>query len=99
MARVHKKECTVYASDIWMGRPEAKRIALVYSKLLADHVRWSVPFWEKRMVELGIVEAASGNMIHRMPKNALKMHKSHCWMTPPKANAAFVAAMEGAQEV
>ena len=82
-----------------MGRPEVKHIALACSKLLADHVRWSVPFWEKRMVELGIVEAASGNMIHRMPKNALKMHKSHCWMTPPKANAAFVAAMEGAQEV
>jgi hypothetical protein len=59
-----------------------KHIALACSKLLADHVRWSLPLLEKRMVALGIVEAARGNMIHRMPKNALKMHKSRCWVDP-----------------
>ena len=32
--------------------------------------------------------------IHRTLKNRLKPHRRQCWVIPPKANSAFVAAME-----
>jgi hypothetical protein len=45
-------------------------------------------------VELGIVEAASDLTIQRVLKKTLQPHRRKYWVIPPKANAAFVAAME-----
>jgi hypothetical protein len=49
---------------------------------------------ESKVVELGIVEAASDSTIQRaLKKNALRPHRRKYWVTP-KASGAFVAAME-----
>src|SRR6266699_3226635 len=43
---------------------------------------------ENKVVELGIVDRA------RAQKNTLQPHRRQHWVIPPKANSAFVAAME-----
>jgi hypothetical protein len=46
-------------------------------------------------VELGIVDRASDSTIGRtLKKNTLKPHSRQQLVIPPKANSAFVAAME-----
>jgi hypothetical protein len=50
---------------------------------------------ENKVVELNIVDRASDSTIGRvLKKNTLKPHRREQWVIPPKANSAFVAAME-----
>ena len=61
---------------------------------------WTLRLLEKRVVELGIVEAASYTTIYRVLKeNQLKPHKNKYWVIPPEKDADFVAAMEDTLEV
>ena len=53
---------------IFDGEAEAKLIALACSEPPQGHARWSLRMLEKRVVELGIVEAASDTVIRRVPK-------------------------------
>ena len=86
---------------IFDGEAEPKLIALACSEPPQGHACWSLRMLEKRVVELWIVEAASDTTIQRelKEKNALKPHQSRYWVILPKANAAFVAAMEDVLEV
>ncbi|HEX8828922.1 MAG TPA: IS630 family transposase [Xanthobacteraceae bacterium] len=80
---------------IFDGEKEARLIALACSKPPEGHARWSLRLLESKVVELGIVEAASDSTIQRvLKKNALKPHRRKYWVIPPKASGAFVAAME-----
>jgi hypothetical protein len=45
-------------------------------------------------MELKIVDRPSDSTIGRVLKNTLKPHRREQWVIPPKANSAFVAAME-----
>ena len=82
------------------GVAEAKLIALACSEPPPSHARWTLKLLEKKVVELGIVEAASDTTIYRtLNKNEVKPHKSRYWVIPPEACAAFVSAMEKVLEV
>jgi DDE superfamily endonuclease len=48
---------------------------------------------ENKVVELGIVDRASDSTIGRA-LNIVQPHRRQQWVIPPKANSAFVAAME-----
>ena len=50
------------------GVAEAKLIALACSEPPLGHARWTLKLLEKKMVELGIVEAASDTTIYRTLK-------------------------------
>ena len=52
-----------------------------------------VAHWRQRD-ELKIVDRPSDSTIGRVLKNTLKPHRREQWVIPPKANSAFVAAME-----
>src|SRR5580700_10203253 len=80
---------------IFDGEKEARLIALACSKPPEGYARWSLRLLESKVVELGIVEAASDSTIQRvLQKNALQPHRCKYWVIPPKASGAFVAAME-----
>src|SRR6516162_4980198 len=53
-------------------------------------------WWKKahKVVELGIVECQRQHDRARAQKNTLQPHRRQHWVIPPKANSAFVAAME-----
>jgi len=53
---------------IFDGEAEAKLIALACSEPPQGHARWSLRLLEKRVVELGIVDAASDSTIGRVLK-------------------------------
>ena len=90
-----KQRATPAVARIFDGEKEAKLIALACSKPPKGRVRWTLRLLENKVVELGIVERASDSTIHRtLKKNRLKPHRRQCWVIPPKANSAFVAAME-----
>ena len=77
------------------GAAEAKLIALACSDPPQGHTRWTLTLLEKKVVELGIVEAASDTTIYRtLNKNQIKPHKKKYWVIPPDANADFAAGME-----
>ena len=77
------------------GAAEAKLIALTCSDPPQGHTRWTLTLLEKKVVELGIVEAASDTTIYRtLNKNQIKPHKKKYWVIPPDANADFAAGME-----
>ena len=87
--------CDVCGARIFDGEREAKLIALPCSKPPKGRARWTLRLLENKVVELGIVDRASDSTIHRtLKKNRLKPHRRKCWVIPPKANSAFVAAME-----
>ena len=80
---------------IFDGEKEAKLIALACSKPPKGRARWSLRLLESKVVELNIVDRASDSTIGRvLKKNTLKPHRRQQWVIPPKANSAFVAAME-----
>jgi hypothetical protein len=56
---------------IFDGEKEARLIALACSKPPDGHARWSLRLLESKVVELGIVEAASDSMIQRVLKKTL----------------------------
>ena len=53
---------------IFDGEKEARLIALACSKPPAGHARWSLRLLESKVVELGLVEAASDSTIQRVLK-------------------------------
>ena len=55
-------------APIFDGEAEAKLIALACSAPPEGHARWTMRLLEKKVVELGIVEAASDSTIHRVLK-------------------------------
>ncbi|MGB7013786.1 MAG: IS630 family transposase [Pseudolabrys sp.] len=80
---------------IFDGEREAKLIALACSKPPKGRARWTLRLLENKVVELGIVDRASDSTIGRaLKKNTLQPHRRQHWVIPPKANSAFVAAME-----
>lgn len=56
---------------IFDGEKEARLIALACSKPPEGHARWSLRLLESKVVELGIVEAASDSTIQRTLKKTL----------------------------
>jgi hypothetical protein len=90
-----KPRATPAVSPIFDGEKEAKLIALACSKPPKGRARWSLRLLEDKVVELAIVERASDSTIGGvLKKNTLKPHRRQQWVIPPKANGAFVAAME-----
>jgi len=90
-----KQRATPAVAPIFDGEKEAKLIALACSKPPKGYARWSLRLLEDKVVELAIVERASDSTIGRvLKKNTLKPHRRQQWVIPPKANSAFVAAME-----
>ena len=80
---------------IFDGEKEAKLIALACSKPPKGRARWTLRLLENKVVELGIVDRASDSHDRaRAQKNTLQPHRRQYWVIPPKANSAFVAAME-----
>jgi len=80
---------------IFDGEKEAKLIALACSQPPKGRARWTLRLLEDKVVELNIVDRASDSTIGRtLKKNILKPHLKQQWVIPPKANSAFVAAME-----
>ena len=80
---------------IFDGEKEARLIAPACSKPPEGYARWSLRLLESKVVEFGIVEAASDSTIQRvLKKTALQPHRRKYWVIPPKASGAFVAAME-----
>ena len=90
-----KQRATPAVARIFDGEKEAKLIALACSKPPKGRVRWTLRLLENKVVELDIVDRASDfNNRTRAQKNTLKPHRRQQWVIPPKANSAFVAAME-----
>ena len=82
------------------GVAEAKLIALTCSEPPPGHARWTLKLLEKKVMELGIVEAASDTTIYRtLNKNEVEPHKSRYWVISPEACAAFVSAIKKVLEV
>ena len=95
-----KPRATPSVEKIFDGAAEARLIALACSQPPEGHARWSLRLLETKVVELGIVERASDTTIQRtLKKNTLQPHRRQYWVIPPKANGAFVAAMEDVLEV
>lgn len=63
-----KKHDTARTPRIFDGEAEARLIALACSEPPEGHARWSLRLLEKKVVELGIVDAASDSTIHRVLK-------------------------------
>ena len=76
------------------GEKEAKLIALACSKPPKGRARWTLRLLENKVVELGIVDRASDSTIGRALNKTLFSPIGQHWVIPPKANSAFVAAME-----
>jgi hypothetical protein len=90
-----KQRAAPAVARIFDGEKEAKLIALACSKPPKERVRWTLRLLENKVVELGIIDRASDSTIGRaLKKNTLKPHRRQQWVIPPKANSAFVAAME-----
>ncbi|HMH72407.1 MAG TPA: IS630 family transposase [Bradyrhizobium sp.] len=90
-----KQRATPPVPAIFDGEKEAKLIALACSKPPKGRARWTLRLLENKVVELGIVDRASDSTIGRtLKKTFLQPHRRQCWVIPPKANSAFVAAME-----
>src|ERR1700730_7797567 len=90
-----KQRATPAVARIFDGEKEAKLIALACSKPPQGRARWTLRMLENKVVELEIVDRASDSTSGRvLKKNVLKPHRQQQWVIPPKANSAFVAAME-----
>jgi transposase len=73
---------------IFDGEKEARLIALACSKPPECHARWSLRLLESKVVEFGIVEAASDSTIQRvLKKNAVQPHRRKYWVTRPRRAA------------
>lgn len=67
-ALTRKKRETPPRPAIFDGQAEARLLQLACSQPPEGHTRWSLRLLEKRVVELGIVEAASDSTIQRVLK-------------------------------
>lgn len=61
-----RKHDTPRTARIFDSEAEARLIQLACSEPPEDHARWSLRLLEKKVVELGIVEAASDSTIQRV---------------------------------
>ena len=66
-----KAPARLSAPRIFDGEKEARLIALACSEPPEGHARWSLRLLESKVVELGIVEAASDTTIQRVLKKTL----------------------------
>ncbi len=90
-----KQRATPAVARIFDGEKEAKLIALACSQPPKGRARWTLRLLENKVVELHIVDRASDLTIGRALKKTIQRpHRRQCWVIPPKANSAFVAAME-----
>src|SRR6476619_4041434 len=80
---------------IFDGEKEAKLIALACSQPPKGRARWTLRLLEDKVVELNIVDRASDSTIGRTLKKTVSSRiAGNAVVIPPKANSAFVAAME-----
>jgi transposase len=89
-----KQRTTPPVPPIFDGEKQAKLIALACSKPPKGRARWTLRLLENKVAELNIVDRASDSTIGRVLKKTLKPHRREQWVIPPKADSAFVAAME-----
>ena len=90
-----KPRATPAVARIFDGEKEAKLIALACSKPPKGRARWTLRLLENKVVELE--HRRSRQRQHDRAgaqKNILQPHRRQHWVIPPKANSAFVAAME-----
>jgi transposase len=66
-----KQRATPAVPPIFDGEKEAKLIALACSKPPKGHARWTLRLLESKVVELGIVDRASGSTMGRTLKKTL----------------------------
>ncbi len=71
VALSRKKRDTPPIDRIFDGEKEARLIQLACSEPPPGHARWSLRLLESKVVELGIVEAASDSTIRRVLKKTL----------------------------
>lgn len=77
------------------GEEEAHLIAICCSTPPTGRARWTLRLLADHLVALKIVDTVSHETIRKtLKKNELKPWLSKEWCIPPKANAAFVCAME-----
>ena len=88
-----KRRMTAPVAAVFDGEKEAKLIALACSEPPKGRARWTLRLLESKVVELGIVERASNSTIGRTLKK-LSQAASQAMLGHPKADSAFVAAME-----
>ena len=96
---MRKKRETPPVPAIFDGEAQAKLTALACSEPPAGRARWTIRLLAEHVVERKIVDAALQYGRPRAKKNDLKPHLTDYWVIPPKANAAFVAAMEDVLDV
>src|ERR1700738_5250095 len=90
-----KQRATPAVARIFDGEKEAKLIALACSKPPQGRARWTLRLLENKVVELGIVDRATDSTIGRtLKKTPSSPIADSNGVIPPKANSAFVAAME-----
>ncbi len=90
-----KQRETPPVAPVFDGERQAQLIALACSEPPQGCARWTIRLLTEHVIERKIVETAHFNTVGRaLKKNALKPHLKEYWVIPPKANAAFVAAME-----
>ena len=90
-----KQRATPGVARIFDGEKEAKLIALACSKPPKGRARWTLLLLEKKVVELEDCRSCQRlNDRKDAQKNILQPHRRQCWVIPPKANTAFVAAIE-----
>ena len=95
-----KQRETPPVAPIFDGERQAQLIALACSEPPEGYAHWTIRLLAEHAVERKIVERAHFNTVGRaLKKNDLKPHLKEYWVIPPKANAAFVAAMEDVLEV
>jgi hypothetical protein len=94
MVLSRKQRATPAVARIFDGEKEAKLIALACSKPRKDVRAGRCGCWRTRSWNsASLIARATQRSIARL-KNRLKPHRRQCWVIPPKANSAFVAAME-----
>ena len=77
MCRIVTQEEFLVSTSDFNGEAEAKLIALACTKPPQGYAHWTLRLLEQRVVELGIVEAASYTTIYRVLKeNELKPYKN-----------------------
>src|SRR3981189_211974 len=89
-----KQRATPAVARIFDGEKEAKLIALACSKPPKGRARWTLRLLEKKFRDRQIRSRQRRDDWAGAKKNILQPHRRQCWVIPPKANGAFVAAME-----
>src|SRR5438105_15495206 len=80
---------------IFDGEKEAKLIALACSKPPKGRARWTLRLLEKQGRRTRHCRSCQRQHDRACTqKNILQPHRRQHWVIPPKANSAFVAAME-----